>query len=109
MKKLMWCLLAIILLIPTLVFADPFLVCDPQTGVTDYILTGPEWVPNSVPAQPDGSIKMDVSSASNGSNSLTLKACFSDPIWGQVCSDPVPFDCIRPVPISEPGNIKLIP
>ena len=108
MKKISLSLMAIILLIPALVFADPFLVCDPQTGVTSYILTGPEWVPTSVIAQSDGSIKMDVAAASNGSNPLTVSACNDDPIWGQVCSDAVPFDLIRPVPPSTPENIKLI-
>ena len=107
MKKLSLSLMAMVLFIPALVFADPFLECDPQTGVTSYTITGPEWVPASVPAQPDGSIKMDVAAAANGSNPLTVSACNDDPIWGQVCSDSVPFDCIRPVPPSTPENIKL--
>jgi len=88
-------------------YASPFLVCDPQTDVTLYKLTGPAWVPASVPAQPDGSIRMDVSAALTGSNSLTVAACNNDPIWGELCSPFVPFSFTRPSVAAPPANIRL--
>jgi LDH2 family malate/lactate/ureidoglycolate dehydrogenase len=89
--------------------AAPFLVCDPQTGVTSYKLTGPVWVPTSTPAQADGSIKLDVASSTVGSNSLTVAACKTDPIWGELCSSTVPFVFTRPAAPTIPANTKLIP
>ena len=88
---------------------SPFLVCDPQTGVTLYKLTGPAWVPTSVPAQADGSLKMDVATSTVGSNSLTVSACWTSLEWGEQCSDVVPFVFIRPSKPIIPGNIKLKP
>ena len=93
--------------LPVQIFATPFLVCDPQAGVTHYRLTGPSWVPAQVPAQPDGSIRMDVSGANVGSNSLTVRACKTDDIWGELCSDAVPFDFIRPSGAANPANLRL--
>jgi hypothetical protein len=105
MKKL----IIAILLIPSLLSAAPFLVCDPQTGVTTYKLTGPAWTPASVPAQPDGSIKMDVSAATVGSSALTVAACITDAVWGELCSTTVPFPLTRPTPPVITKNIRLIP
>ena len=105
MKKLL--LILAMVLIPTLSFAAPFLVCDPQAGVTDYKLTGPAWVPATAPAQPDGSIHMDVSGATVGLNSITVAACKTDPVWGQLCSPFVPYSFTRPAAPSTPSNIRL--
>ena len=88
-------------------YAAPFLVCDPQTEVTLYKLTGPAWVPVSVPAQPDGSIRMDVAAATVGSNSLTVAACKADPVWGELCSAFVPFLFDRPQGAVNPSNLRL--
>jgi hypothetical protein len=108
MKKIVLLTLAIVFM-SSLVYAAPFLVCDPQTGVTSYKLTGPAWVPASVPAQADGSLKLDVSVAAIGTNSLTAAACKTDPTWGEVCSSSVPFAFTRPSPPATIGNIRLIP
>ena len=102
-------LIVALVLFPALVLANPFLVCDPQAGVTSYKLTGPAWVPTSVTAQADGSIKMDVAAANVGSNSLTLKACVTDPLWGEACSAAVPFVFTRPSTPGTPVNTKLVP
>ena len=88
-------------------FASPFLVCDPQAGVTLYKVTGPIWIPVSIPAQPDGSIKLDVAAANIGNNSLTIKACKQDELWGELCSDAVPFVFIKPLVAVPPANMKL--
>jgi len=108
MKKLILIILAMAFMASS-VFASPFLVCDPQTGVTSYQLTGPSWVPTApVPGQADGSIKLDVATASVGANSLTVKACITDPLWGVLCSDAVPFVFTRPASPAKPIGIGLI-
>jgi len=96
-----------ILLMSTVAWSSPFLVCDPQTGVTLYRLTGPAWVPVSVVAQPDGSIKMDVATAPVGSSAVTLAACKDDAVWGELCSAYVPFVLVRPSAAANPASIKL--
>ena len=108
MKKLI--LIAMLLLFPTMVFAAPFLVCDPQVGVTLYKMTGPAWVPLTVVAQADGSIKMDVASAVIGVTSVTVSACITDASWpDERCSVAVPFSFTRPANPVTPKNIKLAP
>jgi len=108
MKKILLIVLGVMLFsVPA--FAGPFLVCDPQAGVTFYKLTGPTWVPATSPAQADGSLKLDVSASNQGQNSLTVAACVSDPSWGEACSDFVPFVFSRLVTPGTPGNLQLVP
>lgn len=107
MKKLF--LVIAILLIASPVWANPFIVCDPQAGVTHYKVAGAAWVSASVPAQADGSLKMDVSAAPVGSSSLTFKACIVDPIWGEQCSVTAPFTFTRPGVPTVPAAVKLAP
>ena len=108
MKKLFLALI-LVLVMAGVGWAAPFLVCDPQAGVTSYKLTGPAWVPTTTPAQADGSIKMDVSTAVTGSNALTVKACKTDALWGELCSSAVNFTFTRPSGPVNPANIGLIP
>ena len=90
--------------------AAPFVICDPQTGVTFYKLTGPAWVPATVPAQADGSIKWDIAVASVGATTITAAACKTDAIWGEQCSAySPPFTFTRPASPSLPALIRLIP
>lgn len=84
--------------------AAPYIVCDPQAGITDYKITGPAWVPATVPAQADGSIKMDVAASTTGINAITVAACKG--VW---CSDFVPFSFTRPTVPASIGNIRLSP
>jgi hypothetical protein len=109
MKKFILGVLIAILLFPVMGLAAPFLVCDPQTGITYYKLTGPAWVPATSPAQADGSIKMDVAAALVGSNALTVAACVTNTIWGEVCSTTVPFSFSRPAAPATTSNIRLTP
>lgn len=94
-------------------FSSPFLVCDQQTGVQTYVITGPSWVPTTpISAQVDGSLKFDVAGAGSvvGTNSLTIKACKSDAVWGQVCSTAAPFSFTRPSStLLAPSSIRLVP
>ena len=110
MKKIETGLLVIVLLlIASFAWSSPYLVCDPQAGVTNYKLSGPAWVPTNVIAQPDGSIKMDLSASTTGNNSLTVAACITDALWGELCSSTVPFSFTRPAKPAGPANIKLSP
>ena len=95
------------LLAPPQAQAAPYIVCDPQTVVQFYEITG--WTSTTEPAQADGAIKLDVAAAAVGTTSLTFKACLADPVWGKVCSVGVPFDLVRPGPAVKPQNIRLQP
>ena len=89
-------------LIATVALASPFLVSDPQTGVTRYQLTG--WGVTSVDAQADGSLRMDVAEAVQGTTyNLTIAACN---VWG--CSTTVPFVLQKQLP-SAPSQLRLVP
>jgi hypothetical protein len=101
--------LFLVLFMATIAQAAPFLVCDPQAGVTSYKLTGPAWLPVTAPAQPDGSIHLDLTGATVGSSSITLRACIIDPVWGEACSAATPFTFTRPAtPVTSTG-VKLAP
>lgn len=106
MKTLLLVLALLAMAVPA--FGAPFLVCDPQAGVTFYKLTGPAWVPATSTAIADGSIRMDVAGATIGSNALTVQACKTDPIWEELCSSTVNFTFTRPAAPSGSANIRLI-
>ena len=90
-----------LILIATTVFATPFLVSDPQSGVTSYQLTG--WSETNVVAQADGSLRMDVGSAVQGTTyNLTIVACN---VWG--CSVAVPFAFGKQLP-NVPSQLRLV-
>lgn len=100
-------LIIAILAMAVSVQAAPFLVCDPQAGVTSYKLTGLPFVTALVPAQPDGSIKLDVAPVATGTNNITVAACIVDPVWGEACSAAAPFSFTRPSAAESPLNIRL--
>ena len=90
-----------LILIATTVFATPFLVSDPQSGVTSYQITG--WSETNVVAQADGSLRMDVGSAVQGTTyNLTIAACN---VWG--CSTTVPFAFGKQLP-NAPSQLRLV-
>jgi len=93
----------------SLAIASPRVVCDPQTGVTHYKLTGPAWVPETAPAIADGSMDWDVASAPVGTTDVTVRACRTVAPWPEVCSETVPFSFTRPAPPASVGNIQLLP
>jgi hypothetical protein len=108
MKKLLLAVL-IVLVFASVGRTAPFLVCDPQAGVTHYTLTGPAWVPVHPTAQADGSLRIDVSTSTIGSNALTVKACIVDATWGEMCSAATPFAFTRPGAPATATNVRLIP
>jgi hypothetical protein len=99
----------VLVLVASIAGASPYIVCDPQAGVQSYEVGGATWVTPNVPAQPDGSIKMDISGAPVGQSDLTFKACYNDPIWGRYCSASSPFTFTRPTPPVAPKLLKLVP
>lgn len=98
---------AVCLMLPVVCMASPFIVCDPQTGVTHYKVTGAPWVSSPVPAQADGSIKMDISTAPVGTSNLSFVACRTQEPWGEVCSTATPFSFTRPASPQIPVNFRL--
>jgi len=92
----------IFILFAVTAFASPFLISDPNPGATSYQLTG--WTPSTIAAQSDGSLRMDVASAVQGTTyNLTIAACN---VWG--CSDTVPFELQKKLP-SAPSQLRLVP
>ena len=106
MKKLI--VIGMILFAAT-AMASPFLVSDPATGVTLYKITGPGWTPSACGIEPDGSLKADVAQAPVGTTQLTVVACNEDAVWGESCSDPVPFSFTRPAQPATIKSIRLLP
>jgi hypothetical protein len=113
MKKTLFFLFSILILgLPVLAGATS-LVCDPQAGVTSYVITGlpaPLNVNNNVPitAMADGSLKFDVSTCPvGGPYSITVSACNDGSVWAGSCSVSVPFSFSRPGAPSTPKNTRL--
>lgn len=107
MKKLF--LLVFVFCLPCAALATPFIVCDPQAGVTHYQIAGdPFWTVN-VPAQADGSIRTDVGNIAAGVHSLQVKACRTADGWPEVCSAAAPFVFTRPAAPVVPSTIRLVP
>jgi hypothetical protein len=112
MKRII--LLAIsIILFTSVSYAAPFLVCDPQAGITSYKFTPvppavslPAWIPTMVVAQADGSLRWDVATSTVGTTEMNIQACKNGGLW---CSSTVPFVLIRPVSATVPANTRLSP
>ena len=83
-------------------FAAPFLVCDPQSGVVGYEITG-LGEPVSYIAQPDGSLKYDLSSVNSGTYTLTVAACN---MWG--CSAATAADPFTKAVPSAPAGLRIV-
>jgi hypothetical protein len=101
-----------IILFATSVMASPFLVSDPNPGVTFYKVTNVnDGVIDSITCapEPDGSLKTDVAGVRAGVNNVTVAACASNPLWGEACSADVNFTFTRPAPPAITSNIRLLP
>ena len=104
MKKLLFLTIAAIFCLgASLASAAPFLVCDPQTNVTHYVITGDINV--TVPATDlgDGTVRLqyDLNGITEGTFNLQVKA---KNIWGE--SVAVPFDFVKAIP-AVPGAIRI--
>lgn len=100
MKKLL--LVVAFMLLASTSFAAPFLVCDPQSGVVGYEITG-LGEPVSYIAQPDGSLKYDLSSVNSGTYTLTVAACN---MWG--CSAATAVDPFTKAVPSAPAGLRIV-
>lgn len=109
MKKALFSLVFCLILVST-VYSAPFLTTNPQAGIITYHLTGSAWVPSTVTAQADGSLRLDVSASTVGANTVNISACSSnDALWGVLCSNAVPSTFTRPAVPSAPTGITLVP
>jgi len=102
-KSFITILFFIALLLPVLAFASPFLVCDPQTNVTHYVITGDINV--TVPATDlgDGTVRLqyDLAGITEGTFTIEVKA---KNVWGE--SVTVPFDFVKALP-AVPSAIRI--
>lgn len=98
MKKLI--LAMAILLVAASAYAAPFLVSDPQANTETYEITGA--IAAVVAAQPDGSLRYDLSAIPAGSYSIQVAACVG--VW---CSPTSPFGFTKPS-LNAPVNIRLV-
>lgn len=110
MKKLV-AIIIMVLALPTITMAGPFLVCDPQTGVTHYKITGMGGTEISSPATATGAMRHDLASLSPGSYNIGVVACtkFTEEVWGEACSTATPFQFTKPYVVAPalPANVKL--
>jgi hypothetical protein len=104
-------LLSIVLLTATVLYADPFLTCDPQFGVTKYKLTI-DTIESLSDANADGSAWHDLINIPAGDHDAILAAGKHWTIDGVLqpsieWSDPSPFVLGRPDVSQLPTNISL--
>lgn len=88
------------------------LVCDPQAGVTHYKIGGDAfWVATqTIPAQPDGSLRTEVDGIPSGVHNIQVQACAVGVNWPtEVCSATTPFSFTRPSAPGVPTNFRLAP
>lgn len=103
MKRILLAIL-IVTLSAVPVFANPFLVCDPQTNVTQYVVTL-DGVTTTVDAFDlgDGTVmlKFDLAGISNGNHDMSIKA---KNIWEESIAVPFVFNKQAP---QTPSGIGL--
>jgi hypothetical protein len=103
MKKIVFAI--IVCLLPTYVFAAPFLVCDPfvaSLNVTSFQVTVDTSTPvSSTPVS--NALKFDLSTISDGYHTASVKACN---IWG--CGESSSINFTKSVP-SSPTSISIVP
>lgn len=109
MKRLALALLIILALAST-VLAAPFLVCDPQTGVEYYTVSGLPAAINTSHILPDATgtygFKLDLATLVPGTYTVKANACTA--LWG--CSaDSNPLNFVRPASGTGPLNLRLSP
>ncbi|MFH2076317.1 MAG: hypothetical protein ABIJ57_13390 [Pseudomonadota bacterium] len=90
------------------VWAAPFLVCDLQTGVTSYDVeitlgNGAPAVQTGIPAQADGSLRLDLFTLTQPGN-YTFRARAYAGDWGY-SEWSLPFSATKP---GSPGNVKIV-
>jgi len=93
-----------VILYASMVHANPFLVCDPQTDVTEYrvIVDGSETIVQAVDLG-NGTVRLEYDCAGliPGAHHFDVSA---RNLWGE--SEQVPFDCVKVLP-GNPSGIGL--
>lgn len=92
MKKLI--IAALVVMFAATAHATPYLVCDPQDGVTEY-----EIVDNGNPVF---SLRYDLADIAKGEHSYSVKACN---MWG--CSESSGIVIIKTVPVAPVLKIEI--
>jgi len=112
MKKLLIVLAMVFMAAP--VFAEPWIVCDPQTDADGYtyILDNgtPVDTPYSTFVASDGRTYAkiaDVGNVSNGNHTINVVAFKNSAEWGRLVSASVPFAFARPSGSGTPKNMGL--
>src|SRR5512139_2943117 len=101
MKKF-FIVLLLTLMIPLPIWASPFLACDPQVGVTQYELEANGTTAGLFPAQPDGSVRIDLVAYTTGKYTFRLRA-LGNQAWSD-WSDPFTAEKLATI-----GSLKIIP
>ena len=100
MKRLL--IAALVLLFAATAHATPYLVCDPQEGVTGYEIVDNGATLPMVAAQADGSLRYDLAGIEKGEHSYQVKACN---MWG--CSEASGIVIIKTVPTAPVLKIEI--
>lgn len=112
MRKLLWLIplvWAAVLLLTWEAWADPWLVCDPQSDATGYIYTlngGAEvTVPYATQTLSGRTVAVvaDLAPLPTGAFTFQVKAYKDDPVWGRLQSASVPFVSSKPSAGSPQG------
>jgi hypothetical protein len=113
MKKI---IVLLVMLVPSVVFASPFVVSDPYASTvvqpTEFVVRvdGGADVVSPVETVTGGvRLQYDVGGVSAGSHTITVKAVRIDPIWGRLESTTVNFTFVRPAAPTAPASIGLEP
>jgi len=100
MKKLI--IAALVVMFAATAHATPYLVCDPQDGVTEYEIVDNGATLPMVAAQADGSLRYDLAGIEKGEHSYQVKACN---MWG--CSEASGIVIIKTVPTAPVLKIEI--
>ena len=85
-----------LLLLPTLAFSGPYLVCDTQEGVTKYELDIDGTVLTGITAEADGSIKYAMDAWLNTGTHNLIGRCGNVWGWSEWNADPFVFSSDAP-------------
>jgi hypothetical protein len=113
--RMIFAVLFMAIFVPSLVFASPFLTCDPyptSDGITKFYLTFDGGNPILVPVATGTSgtnFMYDLSAIPIGQHSVVARACRDDATWGEECSDlSAPFAFTRPAKPRAPVRINIV-
>ncbi len=79
MKRLLFALVFVLMFGVSTVFAAPFLICDPQANVDEYVLEINGTETSEFASEVDGSVRYDLAALAEGAFTIKAKA---GNIWG---------------------------